>query len=377
MEHPVLLLFLGGMGGSPVEEMVAGTQRAVAQDIRERARASKAFEQIILATDDKGIEVSPGEVVDYDPQPFHFGKRLYQLIEKYRLNRPFYLGGGSAPLLSAQQLGAMARQLSTSTNTVITNNFYSSDLVAFTPGEAIEKVALPVRDNPLARLLVEQGGLSLTSLPRQAATLFDIDSPADLLVLLLHAGAGPHTRAYLQTLGLDTSRLTRAISFFSQPDAEIVVAGRAGSYLWSKMEQETACRVRFISEERGLSADGREEQRKGRSLMGFYLEEVGPERFFHRLAELGDAAFLDSRVLFHHLRLEVSRKDRFLSDLGLIEEIDDPYVRRFTRAALEAPIPVILGGHSLVSGGLLVLLEISPARNAPASGDSRKDKDAL
>jgi len=64
-------------------------------------------------------------------------------------------------------------------------------------------------------------------------------------------------------------------------------------------------------------------------------------------------------VIFSHLGLEPSLSDRFHSDLGQVERIDDPFVREFTQAALEAPIPVILGGHSLVSGGLLALIEIA------------------
>ena len=44
--------------------------------------------------------------------------------------------------------------------------------------------------------------------------------------------------------------------------------------------------------------------------------------------------------------------------LGQPDKIDNPFVRQFTQAALAAPIPIILGGHSLVSGGLLALIEI-------------------
>ena len=49
--------------------------------------------------------------------------------------------------------------------------------------------------------------------------------------------------------------------------------------------------------------------------------------------------------------------DRFLSDLGRWQDIRDPFLRGLTRAALEAPIPVLLGGHSLMSGGLMALNE--------------------
>ncbi len=77
---------------------------------------------------------------------------------------PFYLGGG-LPLLSAQDLGNIAREIEASSETAITNNLYSSDLVAFPPGRAIETVDLPAIDNPLAQALVratrERGTLSI------------------------------------------------------------------------------------------------------------------------------------------------------------------------------------------------------------------------
>jgi hypothetical protein len=77
------------------------------------------------------------------------------------------------------------------------------------------------------------------------------------------------------------------------------------------------------------------------------------------LAELGDAAFLDTRVLLAHRGIEASREERFLSDLGRWEEIGEPFLREFTRAAVEAPIPVLLGGHSLMSGGLMAMNEFA------------------
>jgi hypothetical protein len=138
-----------------------------------------------------------------------------------------------------------------------------------------------------------------------------------------------------------------------------VVAGRVGSHAWQYLERQTACRVRLFAEERGMQADGRAQEGSVRSLLGFYLEEVGPQRLFAALAQLGDAAFIDSRVLLAHLGLQPSRADRFLSDLGRWREIAHPFLREFTRAAVEAPIPVLLGGHALVSGGLMALNEFA------------------
>lgn len=108
-----------------------------------------------------------------------------------------------------------------------------------------------------------------------------------------------------------------------------------------------------------MEADGRAEQGAVRSLLGFLWEEVDPWRFFQALGELADLVLLDSRVLFAHLGRRPSAADRFRSDLLQPDKIQDPLVREFTAAAKEAPIPVILGGHSLVSGGLYALIELA------------------
>lgn len=107
----------------------------------------------------------------------------------------------------------------------------------------------------------------------------------------------------------------------------------------------------------GQQAEAGPPTARARSLLGFYLEAVGVPRFFATLAELADAAFLDSRVILAHLGLRPGRADRFLSDLGRHEEIGDPFLRELTEGAARAPIPVALGGHSLVAGGLMALIE--------------------
>ena len=96
---------------------------------------------------------------------------------------------------------------------------------------------------------------------------------------------------------------------------------------------------------------------EARSLLGYYYQEAGPRRFFDSLSRLGRAVFLDSRVIFAHLGLWPAAEDRYNSDLRLPERIADPTVREFTEAAMAAPIPIVLGGHSLVNGGLYALVE--------------------
>jgi hypothetical protein len=88
------------------------------------------------------------------------------------------------------------------------------------------------------------------------------------------------------------------------------------------------------------------------------------EPFFGEvIPQLGQAAFIDDRVIWAHRRLWPAANDRFCSDLMRPDEIADPWVRRFTEAAMSCPVPVVLGGHSLVTGGLYVLVEAAWARS--------------
>ena len=78
---------------------------------------------------------------------------------------------------------------------------------------------------------------------------------------------------------------------------------------------------------------------------------------------MANAAFIDTRPIFAHMGLHPSRPDRFLSDALEPEQIDDPWIREFTLAALAAPIPVVLGGQSLVTSGLQLLSEAAWRRH--------------
>jgi hypothetical protein len=154
-------------------------------------------------------------------------------------------------------------------------------------------------------------------------------------------------------------RIDRIAALFATPDVEVVVAGRVGAPVWSFLETQTACRVRLLSEERGMHAAGRDTAGMARTVLGFLYQQLGPERFFARMAELGQGLILDSRVLLAHLGLRPSAADRFASDVFDAAAIAEPRLRAFTEAAAAAPIPVLLGGHSIVSGALVALSEVA------------------
>ena len=82
----------------------------------------------------------------------------------------------------------------------------------------------------------------------------------------------------------------------ADPAAELLVFGRSSSRTLAWLERETACRVRFLAEERGLRT-APSAQRPARSTLGRLLAAHGPEALGSIVADLADGAILDSRVL--------------------------------------------------------------------------------
>ena len=362
-----LLIMTGVSEGSEPERMVSEARQAATLDLVDRALAVPSLRPIVVATNSRVfaqrlVEFPIDVELDAPDEPFHFGKRLAALIAHYGMYRCFYIGGGAGPLLPAADMAAVAQDLLAAERLLITNNFYSSDFAAFVPTSVLLDHPLPNNDNELGWLLGEDAGLPIRELPRSGATQFDIDTPMDLLTLAIHPEAGPPSRSCLDGLTLDTSALEAALPLMLDRDATILVAGRVGSATWRYLERETACSTRVLSEERSMRASGRQARGEVRSLLGYYLDAVGFECFFETLATMGQAVFLDNRVILAHQGLWPSAADRFHSDLRQPAQISDPFLRALTEAAMAAPVPVIMGGHSLVSGGMYALIEAAWAR---------------
>lgn len=98
------------------------------------------------------------------------------------------------------------------------------------------------------------------------------------------------------------------------------------------------------------------------SFVADHIERVGEEEFITQLAKVSDVVFWDTRVYLAHHQIWPSEEDRFAADLGRYELIEDDRLRRLTCAAESASIPIIVGGHNAVSGGLYAMMEI---KNVP------------
>ena len=106
-----------------------------------------------------------------------------------------------------------------------------------------------------------------------------------------------------------------------------------------------------------MTASGRLAAGRVRSLTAAHLLRIGPPAFRAELAEMAEAVFFDTRVTLAHAGQWPAAADRFASDAGQAELIQTERLRELTAAAAAAPIPILLGGHGVVTGDLYALLE--------------------
>ena len=367
----------GPVGEGPTERLVAEAEVATALDLLERAGAAGVFAPLLLATPEpdafRGVLPAGVSTVRSTTTGFRFGDFLRDLCVRESFTRVLGCGAGAGVLSTPEDLRRLAGPLQHEPEAVVANNLHSADIVGVMPSTALQSAtALPAEDNGLAFQLWRSGKLPGFEPERTAATQFDIDDPTDIAVAAVHSGIGRRLHTWIEASAIDSDRILEAGKVFREPMATAVFAGRMGSATWSYLERETACRTRVFSEERGMRS--LELENEAKSLLGLHVEAVGVDAFMEHLAALGDAAFIDTRVLLAHRRSTASREDRFLSDLGRWEAISDGFLREFTRAATEAPVPVVLGGHSMVAGGLMALVEAVWLEGDAQRADRKKEE---
>ena len=104
--------------------------------------------------------------------------------------------------------------------------------------------------------------------------------------------------------------------------------------------------------------------RKGhpRSILAALMQRSSPAVLIEELTRLGDAVILDTRVLMASVAESPDagawppEEERFASDFGDHARIDTPWLRELTQAAASAWVPVLFGGHALVSDGLRLIV---------------------
>jgi hypothetical protein len=371
-ESITLILMVGGWGDSPVEQTLRRAHQAAAEDLLETLRQTHRVERAIIATDDPSwapdLPGLPLEVdVDRPGEPFHFGRRLADLIRRAGADRVLYAGGGSAPLMGLQDWFGALDDFIGDRPQAVTNNLYSSDWIAFYPARTLApRIALLERDNALGWVLSEEWDVPTRALAPSAATRLDLDTPADLLICRAHPRIGPRLRAALDEEGSRadspygpmTGTVKSILGVMARDGSHLTIIGRSSPAAWAALDRATRCWVRLFVEERGMVASGRLRRGEVRSLLADFLEYAGIDGFFTELASLAEAALMDTRVLMAARGGWPSPADRFNADLLRWQEVRDPFLREFARAAAQVPIPILMGGQSLVNGGLMALVEI-------------------
>jgi hypothetical protein len=295
-------------------------------------------------------------VVSGRPDDRSFGARLRDLVAELGSGGLIVMGSGSIPLASVRDRRDLVDTARGRAPRALTNNRYSGDVIAIARARAtLADVPDLASDNALPRWL-EETGVPVEDRRRQTRLGVDIDGPLDLVLL------GGRWSAYV--LAVDRAAVDDALARIRQviddPSAELVVAGRVSAANLAWLEARTASRTRALVEERGLRTR-RVGQRPAASVLGALLERDGPGSLGEHLARLGEAAIVDTRVLLAH-RFGADEagwpaaEDRFASDLLQADPIADPWLRDLTAAAVTAPIPVLLGGHTLVGPGLRLAL---------------------
>ena len=343
------------------QEPVAGSGSLTLATSDARRLAAECHRRGFLSAGATSAEIAVGP-----PDDRSFGARLRGIVAGMRADGLVVLGSGAIPLATGTDRLELVAAAAAGRPGALTNNRYSADVVAIARARTtLADVPDLTTDNALPRWLAEVAGVPVADRRRRRRLGIDIDGPLDLVLL-----GGRWTSGLREG---DVSRVRGAIarvrSVIEDPDAELVIAGRVSAANLAWLEARTASRTRALVEERGLRTS-RPDQRPSASVLGALLERDGPASFGRLLARFGEAAIVDTRVLLAHRLGSDERgwpaaEDRFASDLLLHERIADPWLRELTAAAVDAPIQVLLGGHTLVGPGLRLALGGSAGTRRP------------
>jgi len=351
-------------GPSPAEQWMASGRRAASLDLLRLLSNVKTLGPVyVLAADERDGETlgAAGAVVlDAQADVFHFGNELAGFVEQGKHANLAYFGGASAPLLQEDLLNnAVELLLAASSPTAIVNNLHSTDWALLNSARVLSSLTqrLPA-DNPLGWVLEREAGFSVHALEPCAATRLDLDTPTDLMILADHPHLGNELADFLgQAPDALRTRMEGMRKILSSPGSTLIVIGRSSSDAWKQLETGAQIWARMFVEERGMAASGRLQRGEVRSLVAQLLEDKGPEAFIEELTGLGEAVLWDTRVWMAHRGKIPSAADRYASDLGWSDQIEDSSLRRLTHAISQASIPIVTGGHGVVSGGVYALVE--------------------
>jgi hypothetical protein len=349
-EAATVFVFEGGQAGGPITRQVQGVRDAIARRLVKMWADAGA--QVVLVSD-RLADATVRTKAD-----FHFGRTLQDLVRRHGRERVVVMGGAALPLLRPADARRILSRLSRLDGAFLANNLFSPDIVAVSPATALLAIDPVDSDNQLGLRLLD-AGLRGIALADRARFKLDLDTPADVAILATDPDCPAEVLAALADLEWLPALRERARAVeraLATPRAQITLIGRVGPPVVAYIDDHLRCQLRVLAEERGMRALGREQAGLARSLLGPWLEAVGMDAFFASLADQ-DAVVFDDRVLLAHWRRPFTEEERFAADAGRQDLVRDDSLRELSRSAAAAPVPVLLGGHSLVYGGLWRMAE--------------------
>ena len=295
------------------------------------------------------------------------------------------LGSGAVARLNLADARRLVALAASGRAEALTNNRYSSDIVALGRSSVLKRAPALPSDNALPRWLEELAGVRVAELAGRDRLALDLDTPLDVCLAALAPGRPAWLRRVVDDAGLAVPRLDDLRAVVRDPRKELLVFGRTGSRTLAWLERNVRCRVRFLAEERGLRASSplaiaartSVSRRNPNATLSLLLDRRGPGALAEIVAELADAAIIDTRVLLA-ARLGSDESgwpapaDRFASDLHDHATVNDAWLKKLTRSAAESALPILLGSHSLVGPGVRLV-----AASNDRSPAGRRDAGAL
>ena len=365
-ERPAPLVLVA----TPATDQPFGSHAAVAAE-GQRLLAAELSHRLGML----GAAVAP---LPFDGPPdggsFHWG-RWYAAAARRALatgnvDAVGYAGAGALALLDDQGLDNL---LSPVPGELVANNRFSADafVAASDLDRALATLELCESDNGAPRAL-NAAGWEWRDLGATPWARFDVDTSLDLALLRLATrldgtrALDGSVRGFLEMARLPGDRplevpnLDRIGAVIRDRSAELVVAGRVPTTTWQMLETETACRVRALVEERGMRSSGAGQV--PRSILAALMDRSSPTELVAEIARLGDAVVLDTRVLMSAVAGSGEattwppEEERFASDFGDASRIATPWLRELVEAAATASVPMLFGGHALVSDGLRLIV---------------------
>ena len=356
------ILFLPTAGSTRGERWLAAARVAAAADLLLRLSRT-GYEPVALVADEPSdrekLAKLGARLLPEGTPPFHFGRALNRIVAEQAFTELAYFGGASAPLADEASLAAwrgQARELPP--DGVLANNLHSTDWAILRDARRLSPLAdrLPT-DNPLGWVLRDEGCV-VAEAPSTTASRTDFDTPGDLALIRNHPALGAHLRRALEPfpegLGRKAERLKDIVL---TPASSVALIGRVSDVAWREMVSRAQIWARVYAEERGMRASGRQQRGEVRSLIADLVDESGPAAFVERLRSMVQAAVWDTLVWMARRSDWPGAGDRIAADLGWWQDVEDVGLRRLTQAVEGGDIPILTGGHGVVSGSLVAFLE--------------------